>query len=245
MHEPIFLYSSVRSGSTLLRVILNGHSQLYAPHELHLGDLKIELGSDYVETAMEELGFDKRTLENMLWDRVMDRALEISGKKYIVNKTPNNLFSWRRIARSWPDARYIFLLRHPASISASWHRARAKKWSEDDAVRSTLRYLTALEEARGGLNGVTVRYEDLTADPKRETQRICEHLELPWEAEMLNYGSKDHGRFKAGLGDWTGKIKSGKMQEARALPTDAEVPEALREICAAWGYLSQDATDRV
>src|SRR3712207_4275572 len=33
---PTFVLCSVRSGSTLLRVLLNSHSQIHAPHELHL-----------------------------------------------------------------------------------------------------------------------------------------------------------------------------------------------------------------
>ncbi|HEY3682622.1 MAG TPA: sulfotransferase [Streptosporangiaceae bacterium] len=240
LRSPIFLHSSVRSGSTLLRVILNGHSELFAPHELHLVDLKVELATHYVEEAMEELGFTQRSLENLLWDRVMARALDASGKTYIVNKTPNNVFIWRRIASCWPDARYIFLIRHPASICQSWHSAR-KQWTEDEAVESTLKYVERLEEARSELQGVTVKYEDLTADPEREIRRICAHLEIEYEPEMIDYGSKDHGKMKAGLGDWTGKIKSGKLQEARPLPNPDDVPKRLREISAKWGYMEPES----
>lgn len=242
LKEPIFLHSSVRSGSTLLRVILNGHSQLYAPHELHLSALRVEFNDRYVEEAMEELGFNQRGLENLLWDRVMARALDASGKEFIVNKTPNNLFMWKRIARAWPDAKYIFLLRHPASIYDSWYRARKKNWTSEEAVESTLKYVERLDEARSELPGVTVKYEDLTADPEREVRRICEHLGVEFEPDMLDYGRKDHGKLKAGLGDWTGKIKSGKLQEARPLPKPEDVPEPLREISIKWGYLTADNT---
>lgn len=241
LRAPIFLHSSVRSGSTLLRVILNGHSRLYAPHELHMSALKVEFADHYVEEAMEELGFNQRGLENLLWDRMMARALEASGKDFIVNKTPHNLFMWQRIARCWPDAQYIFLLRHPAAIYDSWYRARKKSWSKDEAVESTLKYVQKLDEARSGLEGVTVKYEDLTADPEREIRRICEYLQVDFEPDMLDYGSKDHGKLKAGLGDWTGKIKSGKLQEPRPLPKPDEVPEALRELSVKWGYLQADA----
>lgn len=240
LRSPIFLHSSVRSGSTLLRVILNGHSQLYAPHELHMSALKVEFGDRYVEEAMEELGFTQRSLENLLWDRMMSRALDASGKTYIVNKTPHNVFMWRRIARAWPDAKYIFLLRHPASIYDSWYRARKKSQTQDEAVDSTLKYLERLDEARSELEGVTVKYEDLTAEPERELRRICTYLQIAYEPTMLDYGSKDHGKLKAGLGDWTGKIKSGKLQEARPLPEPDDVPKKLRELSVKWGYLEPD-----
>ena len=29
---------------------------------------------------------------------------------------------------------------------------------------------------------------------------------------MLEYGKFDHGRYKAGLGDWADKIKTGQIQ---------------------------------
>ncbi len=35
VQRPCFLLSSVRSGSTLSRVILNSHSQIHSPHEMH------------------------------------------------------------------------------------------------------------------------------------------------------------------------------------------------------------------
>jgi hypothetical protein len=51
---------------------------------------------------------------------------------------------------------------------------------------------------------------------------------------MLDYGSKEHGRFKSGLGDWQDKIKTGQVQAPEPPPEDT--PEPLREIAATWGY---------
>ncbi|XDO64283.1 sulfotransferase [Streptomyces sp. RLB1-33] len=41
--SPVFVLSSVRSGSTLLRVLLNSHSQIRAPHEMHLRTVHVHL----------------------------------------------------------------------------------------------------------------------------------------------------------------------------------------------------------
>ncbi|MGH3328937.1 MAG: sulfotransferase family protein [Streptomycetales bacterium] len=232
---PVFIHSSVRSGSTLLRVLLNSHSRLHAPHELHLRSLKVQEENKYVAKSMRALGLDQRELEHLLWDRILHREMEKSGKDILVNKTPGNAFMWKRIARCWPDARFIFLLRHPVSTVASWQSAHPK-WGKADAIADTMRYMKAVEEARQGLPGLTVRYEELTADPREVTQRICAFLEVDWEAGMLDYGKHTHGSFKAGLGDWTDKIRTGTVQPARPLPDHDEVPAELRDLCVAWGY---------
>lgn len=234
---PVVIHSSMRSGSTLLRVLLDSHSLFHAPHELHLRGLKVKESSKYVERAMRTLGLRPNELEYLLWDRVLHWDLQRSGESYVVNKTPGNAFMWRRIATCWPDARYIFLLRHPLAIATSWHAARSN-WTLDEAAADVLRYMNAVEEARQALPGLTVRYEELTADPEGETKRICEFLGVDWEPQMLDYGQTNRS-YKAGLGDWSSVIKSGEIKPARLPSADEEMPESLRELCEAWGYVRQ------
>lgn len=127
---PVFILCPVRSGSTLLRALLNAHPAL---HELHVR----------------------------------------SGKPYIVDK-----------------------------------------------------------RARKELSGHTVRYEDLTDDPERETRAICAFLGLDWDPGMLDYGTLDVVR--KGLGDWTDKIRSGRVQQPRERPEI--IPDAVKPMCRSWGY---------
>ena len=230
---PVFILASIRSGSTLLRVLLNTHSQLHAPHELHLRDVRVELVSRYAVRAVREVGLDATALEYLLWDRVLHRELVRSGKKYVVSKTTSDVFMWRRIVECWPDARFIFLLRHPLAIASSRQRASAE--APEENLTKVLRFMNGLEKARQNLDGLTVRYEELTADPERVTQEVCAFLGVDWEPEMLDYGRVDHGKHEAGLGDWGKRIKSGAVQPDRPLPS-GEVPEPLLELCKAWGY---------
>lgn len=234
LSRPAFIFSSVRSGSTLLRLILNSHSQVYAPHELHLAHIKVEFGHAAARHAMEALNIDQQELTHMLWDRLLDRALRSSGKSVLVEKTPNLVFVWERVARCWPDGRYIYLLRHPAAIVDSWQRARDRQ-TGDEVMATVTRYLTALRDVRNSMPGHTVRYEDLTADPAGEARRICGFLGVDWEPAMLDYGSQDHGELKFGLGDWTEKIRTGSVQTPRPLPS-IDLPRNLRELAADLGY---------
>ncbi|WKX14567.2 sulfotransferase [Streptomyces sp. NL15-2K] len=117
--SPVFVLSSVRSGSTLLRVLLNSHSRIRAPHEMHLRTLHVELTRDFTAEAMKALELDKEELEHVLWDRVLHLELTRSGKDVIVDKTPANTLIWPRLRRCWPDARHIVLLRHPGAVITS------------------------------------------------------------------------------------------------------------------------------
>ncbi len=241
LDQPAFVLSTVRSGSTLVRVLLNSHSQLHSPHELHLRHIQAKITAPFAEKALGAAGLDERKLEYLLWDRVLHRELTRSGKRWIVNKTPNDVFIVDRILECWPDARFIFLLRHPAAIARSRQNARQQD-SEERNLEMVLRYANAVEEARRAHPGITVRYEDLTTNPEAESRRLCEFLAVPFEPSMLEYGQFDHGRFRPGLGDWTDKIKSGEIQPAAPPPPLEEIPEALHDISAAWGYLPVDAT---
>jgi hypothetical protein len=237
--RPTFILCTLRSGSTLLRVLLDSHSQLHAPHEIHLRYVGVKLNTTWSKRSMKEMGLDATALQYMLWDRLLHRELARSGKPYLVDKTPNNVFIADRLRECWPDARFLFLLRHPAAIVRSRLAVRPEADPEKnvDLIR---RYCEALENARRTHDGLTVRYEDLTADPATVTRRVCEFLEVAWEPAMLDYGRFDHGRYRAGLGDWADKIRTGKVQPAEAPPD--EVPEPLREVSAAWGYLPRPAT---
>lgn len=234
LHQPGFIFSSVRSGSTLLRMILNSHSQIYAPHELHLAHIKVDFEIPAAEKAVEALGLSERELTNMLWDRLLTTALDRSGKQILVEKTPNSVFMWNRVAQCWPDGRFVYLLRHPAAIIDSWRRARTRQ-SGDEAMKSVTRYLHSLNEARQALPGHTVRYEDLTTDAEGEARKLCDFLDVDFEPAMVSYGSHDHGPMLAGLGDWQDKIKTGTVQAARPLP-ELELSAELKELAAQLGY---------
>jgi Sulfotransferase family len=243
LDKPAFVLCTVRSGSTLLRLLLDSHSQLHSPHEVHLKDIRVELKSKYAERAIAEVKLTAAELENITWDWILHRELQVAAKRYLVNKTPSDVFIADRILECWPDARFIFLLRHPLAIARSRHELRPQD-SDERNLEMVLRYAEALEDARGRHPGLTVRYEDLASDPAAVTQEVCRFLGVPWEASMLDYGRFQHGRMRAGLGDWKDKIKSGEVHPPEPLPAPEEVPQELRPIAAAWGYLPTSAPSR-
>jgi LPS sulfotransferase NodH len=239
--RPTFILAPVRSGSTLLRVILDSHSQICAPHELHLRTVHVRV-TEYGQRAMQEIGLDPQSLEHLLWDRILHRELTASGKRLIVEKTPNTAFGWGRLQEAWPKARFIFLLRHPAAIADALWRVREtgpnKQANMTEIIERVREYTHQVDQARASLPGLTVKYEELVAEPARVVAGVCEFLDVPWEPSMLDYGSYKHGPFVPRLGDWGPKIRSGQISSDIVLPSDEDVPPPLEDISRSWGYLT-------
>jgi len=82
-----------------------------------------------------------------------------------------------------------------------------------------------------------VRYEDLTRPPQRVTSDLCGFLGVTWDPVMLDYGRVNHGPFVPGIGDFTERIRAGRVLPARPDPAEDEIPEELRPLCRSLGYM--------
>jgi len=214
---PIFILPVAHADAGPLQVLLNGHSKLRAPRGLTLPALEVRPSRDYAEDIMGSLGLDRPELEHLLWDRLLHHELESSGKELAVGKISAS--TWQRIAAAWPDGRYVFLLRDPAAVFEL-----ALKFSDgtdlDAITQIILDDFTEIEAARQALPGISVKCEELAVDPQSQTRRICDHLGVSWELEML-YENQQH------------------FDARTALPTPSvELPESLRDIAKLWGYLT-------
>jgi LPS sulfotransferase NodH len=232
IRDPVFILSPVRSGSTLLRSILNSHSAICAPHELHLGTVKVTTGKRYARKSWRALGLSTDDLADILWDRALHLNLVRSGKRIIVDKTPQNAKIWQRIHAAWPAARYLHLRRHPGVVLDSLIKAQ-QDVSVATHIFTVENYGTWLDEARAALPGPTIRYEDLLTDPAATMREVCRYLGVRFQPAMLDY-RVDNSR--SGLGDWSESLRSGRIQGLPPLPTIADVPEPLRDLTRRWGY---------
>ncbi|HEX4961509.1 MAG TPA: thioester reductase domain-containing protein [Thermoanaerobaculia bacterium] len=141
----LFILSPPRSGSTLLRVMLAGHSRLFSPQELylgcfsdmaaydrHLGGTVLNMG--VIATIAELLS---RTGAWNLYVQWTEGAVPTAeaysffsarlGGRTLVDKSP--LFFppqavIRRLASLFPRARFVHLVRHPVASISSYVRER-------------------------------------------------------------------------------------------------------------------------
>jgi acyl transferase domain-containing protein/acyl-CoA synthetase (AMP-forming)/AMP-acid ligase II/acyl carrier protein len=144
----VFLLSSPRAGSTLFRVMLAGHPQLFSPPELHLlpfpdmqdrlavlGD-GISLGDGLQRGLMEIQGIDADEAQAKVDQMVADRTstLEVyrmlqdgCAPRALVDKSPSyggSLEFLERAEEMFDNAKYLYLHRHPYSVIESYVRSR-------------------------------------------------------------------------------------------------------------------------
>jgi len=224
-NQLVFLIGPPRSGSTLLTRMLGTHSAIHAPAEPHLLTPLAHLGyyasvekAPYdpiiTRAGIRELvgdlpGGEEDYLDSLraYTDSVYAKLLAPSGRKLLLDKTPAYGLVLDFVAKLYPDAKYVVLTRHPLAV---WSSYVSSFFDGNHAVAHAHnplmeRYVPAI--SRFVLDKPVafhhVRYEQLVQDPERHMSDICNYLDIPFEAGMVNYGDQAGSKTSAarGLGD--------------------------------------------
>ncbi|MEH1781706.1 MAG: type I polyketide synthase [Nostoc sp.] len=146
----IFILSSPRSGSTLLRVMLAGHPSLFSPPELHLLPFNTmrereeqlnlsHLGEGLQKALMEILNLDATAsqtlvkdmeLQNLSIQQVYQKLQENIAPRLLVDKSPSYAVNRAILERGeaiFANSKYIHLVRHPYPVIESFVRMRMQK----------------------------------------------------------------------------------------------------------------------
>jgi hypothetical protein len=210
---PVFIVGSPRSGTTLLRNILNRHPSLAICGEtrffadvfqrrLVFGDLaktdnRRRLVEEYLLTArIKRLGMDLEGLrEKLLREATSYRGLftgimhyyaESQGKKRFGEKTPHHAFYAETLRQWYPGAAIIHLVRDPRDVVASLQRIA---WAPKSIVSNASMWLLFNRAARRMQDRsgyLLARYEALITQPEQELARICAHLGEDFAPSMLS-----------------------------------------------------------
>ena len=157
LRPAAFLLSSPRSGSTLLRVMLAGHSRLFCPPELHLlpfaamAERARRLGGSYLDEGLQRAWMELTGCTAEEARRALDTFIErdapvaevygaiqaMAGGRLLLEKSPTysgSLDALRRAEAVFERAKYIHLIRHPCAVMESFVRRRFDKLLGLDGV---------------------------------------------------------------------------------------------------------------
>lgn len=196
LDSPVFVVGPLRSGTTMLRLLLGHHSKINGFGEFE------EAVSQGTEAGWPAIGRYHQFL-------ALDRAVQIRGftvdsslgyvelvkdflhQAWLRNQAPIISASvhsnFHLLPKIWPQARFIHLLRDPRDVARS---CIGMGWVGN--VYEGTRYWIEPEQRWGRLcelvpssQLLSVRYEDLVAAPERVLGEICNFLGIEYEAQML------------------------------------------------------------
>jgi tetratricopeptide (TPR) repeat protein/LPS sulfotransferase NodH/GT2 family glycosyltransferase len=218
----IFLISQPRAGSTMLQRVLAGHSKidttsepwimlhpifalkqrlLKAPFEPHLAEIALE---DFVNHFPEKMELFFQAVRHYA-QTFYRRCLQKSKKSFFLDKTPRYYMIIPELARCFPDAKFVLLIRHPmavlSSMLVSWFKNNPHELQDsrnyNDLTEAPKMLLDGIKLL--GKRGYVVHYENLVQQTEIEISRLCQWLNVEFEPDMLCYGKK---KFNDGrLGD--------------------------------------------
>jgi hypothetical protein len=188
---PVLIGGCARSGTTLLRVMLVSHHNLCGGPESWLFVLP--------EIDIQDLGrqFDMPVEKLMgIFQRVSSRGefIEVffheycrqEGKERWVDKTPKNVTRLPFIFRTFPNARFIHMIRDGRDVACSLF-ARKKRLSMDDSIKRWVADIEASRKYWSDPRYLEIRYENLVLETQSTLEKVLNFIDEPWDQSMLRY----------------------------------------------------------
>ena len=220
-----FVVGVGRSGTTLLRLMLDSHPQLAIPAETHFVPELIEranecrFASELVDAIVAARTWGDFGLDDDYFRAEVERreahgaagvlrvfyalCAEREGKPRWGDKTPGYVKRMRPIAHALEEARFVHLIRDGRDVALS-RLARGMgtgKPIEEIADLWRRRIESARKQAKR-LRGryLELRFEDLITEPEQALRGVCELIELEYDQAMLSYRAQAQRRISE-LGD--------------------------------------------
>jgi hypothetical protein len=236
--RPIFPFvvGCSRSGTTLLRALLDAHPLLAVPPESHFAVLpRLRLRRDPWFRLWGIDPPDVRDLDVADAVRAVFAAYAAAqDKPRYADKTPHYVSHLPLLAKRFPEARFVHVVRDGRDVALSLLEV---PWGPDDVEGAALHWRRRVLEGRAAGLGPEryreLRYEALVADPERELRALAAWLELPYDPAMLDPARRPeavpyrehHGRLAlaptVGLRDWRREMSAAEAARFHAVAGDA------------------------
>jgi hypothetical protein len=195
---PIFIVGCQRSGTTLLRLILDAHPNVSCgPETLFLVEFAERLTGARHWQHLAQFGFPKEYWQERvaeLFDAVQGDYARRRGKARWADKTPRYAVHLDQIDALFPTCQVVHVIRDGRDVVAS-HRDRWGWWAAVKAVKKWPYYLATARTAGADLPAGRyheVRYERLVADPEATLRELLDFLGEPWDPAVLEHDKRPH-----------------------------------------------------
>lgn len=216
MKDPFFIIGSGRSGTTVLRLMLNMHREIRVPRESGfliplmealpcdrgLSDRELESAFEIVrrhgrwpdwecsdEKLRQAIFAEPQSSLAAVIDRIFRACSGMGSKTWWGDKTPKYSLVVPSLAALFPSSKFIHLIRDARDVYVSMRNAG---WFEKTPRRISWYWTGMTLDAMKGRNlaagrYLEVHYESLVAKPEEELRRICNFLGTEFEMGMLHF----------------------------------------------------------
>lgn len=253
LDRPIFVIGAQRSGTTLLRLMLDAHPDVaIGPETAFARGVDALVESPFFghgDQWYEQYGWSRDRLERAaaaLYGEVFSSWARSMGAVRWGEKTPVHRYHVPRLATWFPDAQFVGLVRHPGAVASSRERwgydwtATLRDWAASG------RYLLEACDLLDAHRVLLLRYEDLVDDPEAAMRRLCTFLDLPWSPLVLEHHRAPRAEVNEertlGGTDTSAGIDPSKAHRWASRATDEQraLLAAKEATLRAWGYRLDD-----
>lgn len=250
-----FIIAPFRSGTTLLRLILDSHPDIAAPPETFVfSQILAPLRDERMTRAMWNLGYHRDALALALGDCArgfLEGYAASKGKQFWIEKTPTYVDLLPELREAMPDAKFLMLYRNPRDIVRSMAERNMVVTQPEiarhrpDHPSDLVTYCTLVADQHQKMwafqhnhpeRCLELRYERLVAGPEQEIRAVCSFLGVTYTPTMLEFQRLPHD---TGFGDEkilrttgieTPKARMPARSEEQEIETRRHLGAMLREL---------------
>jgi len=209
--KGIFVVGAARSGTTLLRLLINNHPDIACIGEtqfFHHNYLQLSHNQahnlqvlDHIfktESEVPDLSNDLQLEKNLsniktvaeYFDFLLSTYSNKLGKKYWAEKSPSHVIRLSTISKMFPDVKVINIIRNPYFSAISRFKNLKKSQISNFSLITYIKYLKRVEnelvlfQSMNNHSLLTIRYEELISFPSEVITMVFKFLDL--DSSMVN-----------------------------------------------------------
>ncbi len=229
-YSPIFVGGLERSGTTLMRYLLDSHPHIACGPESklfqrdsRLQDIYTDLRTIWPAILSPHYAFDPYMVDQVmaaLMHSIFMPYCQQQDKPRWAEKTPRNILVIDTLFAWFPAAQFIHMIRDPRDAFCSV-RERSTKDMPHWAAKTP--ELTAADWCRRINSGLAwrerperyreVRYEELVTQPAAILRPLFAFLDEPWAASVL----ENNPTFSTSVGRWRSELSAAEVAAIEAV----------------------------
>ncbi len=197
--DPCFLIGFLRSGTTLLHQILDSHTEVTVVDEKPAAIAAMEiLASDRRGYPDGIASIDDSTARRArkAYFETLDSYLPVDCGPNIVDKFPFNLTRAPLLWRLFPNAKFIFAVRHPMDVCLSCFMQAFQPSAATSPFLSmpdTVRAYTSLMDmwlsfaSKVDMELTNIRYEDMVENQEAVSRQLFDFIGVSWDDKVMKF----------------------------------------------------------